>query len=47
MEKGTLSQYQGQTLDDIEIDPEGIDTCVYLSTLYVVQMLGQPRVFAS
>lgn len=36
VEKGTLSQYKGQTLDDIEIDPEGMDTCVYLSvyTIY-------------
>ena len=30
VEKGTLSQYNGQTLDDIEIDPEGMDTCIYI-----------------
>lgn len=28
VEKGTLSQYKGQALDDIEIDPEGMDVCI-------------------
>lgn len=51
VEKGTLSQYKGQILDDIEIDPEGMDTCVYISVyitiIYLVQMLGQPMVIVS
>lgn len=28
VEKGTLSQYKGQALDDIEIDPESMDVCI-------------------
>lgn len=51
VEKGTLSQYKGQILDDIAIDPEGMDTCVYISVyitiIYLVQMLGQPMVIVS
>ncbi len=30
VEKGTLSQYEGQVLKDIEIDPEGKYVCILL-----------------